>query len=277
MAPILYKGTELATAYFGNESASPALSSLVTNGLILNLDAGNPKSYTSGSTTIFDLSGNGNNGTLQNGVVYVPDNNGALEFPSGGFYATASTGIYNNIRVDDSSTLDTMGSGITVEMWINPQIQRQTGFNRSNTLFSKRAGSTDGMLGLFTTGLNTTPAQITFRFGTSPPGGQNVAIWNHAMVTGSWQQLVCATGGANDSSVGTTIYKDGVPRVNLSYSGSFTNINNNANLLIGDINPATANLFAYQGLYGIFRIYNRKLTNDEVKQNFDTFRHRYGI
>jgi hypothetical protein len=37
---------------------------IITNGLVLNLDAGNPASYSGSGTTWTDLSGNGNNGTL---------------------------------------------------------------------------------------------------------------------------------------------------------------------------------------------------------------------
>jgi hypothetical protein len=51
--------------------------SIVTDGLVLCLDAGNPKSYPGSGTTWTDLSGNGNNGTLVNGVGY---SNGALSF-----------------------------------------------------------------------------------------------------------------------------------------------------------------------------------------------------
>jgi hypothetical protein len=53
---------------------------IVTNGLVLLLDAGNPASYPGSGTTWFDLSGNGNNGTLVNGVGYNSDNGGSLVF-----------------------------------------------------------------------------------------------------------------------------------------------------------------------------------------------------
>ena len=39
-------------------------SKIVTDGLVLCLDAGNSKSYPGSGTTWTDLSGNGNNGTL---------------------------------------------------------------------------------------------------------------------------------------------------------------------------------------------------------------------
>jgi hypothetical protein len=54
--------------------------SIVTDGLVLCLDAGNPKSYPGSGTTWTDLSGNGNNGTLVNGVGYSGDNLGSLSF-----------------------------------------------------------------------------------------------------------------------------------------------------------------------------------------------------
>jgi hypothetical protein len=53
---------------------------LVTDGLVLCLDAANPKSYPGSGTTWTDLSGNGNNGTLVNGVGYNSSNGGSLSF-----------------------------------------------------------------------------------------------------------------------------------------------------------------------------------------------------
>ena len=54
--------------------------SIVTNGLVLCLDAANSKSYPGSGTTWTDLSGRGNNGTLVNGVGYNSGNLGSLVF-----------------------------------------------------------------------------------------------------------------------------------------------------------------------------------------------------
>lgn len=45
-------------------------SNIVTDGLILSLDAANPKSYPGSGTTWEDVSGNNNNGTLTNGPTF---------------------------------------------------------------------------------------------------------------------------------------------------------------------------------------------------------------
>jgi hypothetical protein len=51
---------------------------LSTNGLVMCLDAGNVKSFVSGSTIMFDLSGFGNTGSLVNGPIYTSSFGGGI-------------------------------------------------------------------------------------------------------------------------------------------------------------------------------------------------------
>jgi hypothetical protein len=60
--------------------------SVVTDGLVLNLDAGLPASYPGSGTTWFDLSGSGNDGTLTNGPTYSSSNGGSLVFDGSNDY-----------------------------------------------------------------------------------------------------------------------------------------------------------------------------------------------
>jgi hypothetical protein len=53
---------------------------IVESGLVLALDASDPRSYGGSETTWFDRSGNGNNRTLVNGPVYSTLNKGAFTF-----------------------------------------------------------------------------------------------------------------------------------------------------------------------------------------------------
>jgi hypothetical protein len=52
----------------------------VTDGLVMCLDAGFTPSYPGSGTTIYDISGNGNHGTLYNGVGYSTNSGGVLTF-----------------------------------------------------------------------------------------------------------------------------------------------------------------------------------------------------
>jgi hypothetical protein len=63
---------------------------IVTDGLILSLDASDRNSYASGSATWTDLSGNSNNGTLQNSPTYSSSSNGGITFLSTGQYTSTN-------------------------------------------------------------------------------------------------------------------------------------------------------------------------------------------
>ena len=53
---------------------------IIQDGLVVALDAANPKSYPGSGTTWFDISGNGNNGTLTNGPTFSSSNQGSIVF-----------------------------------------------------------------------------------------------------------------------------------------------------------------------------------------------------
>ena len=55
---------------------------IVTDGLVLCLDAAIGKSYPGSGTTWYDLSGNGNNVSLINGPVFNTNNKGSFVFDS---------------------------------------------------------------------------------------------------------------------------------------------------------------------------------------------------
>ena len=83
-------------------------SELVTDGLVLNLDAGDPRSYPGSGTTWTDLSGNGNNGTFGASTAaptYNNANGGSLLFDGTNDYVSLGT--------------PSIGTGkITVNAWI---------------------------------------------------------------------------------------------------------------------------------------------------------------
>jgi hypothetical protein len=72
------------------KGAATATTSLtvITNGLVLNLDAGNSASYTGTGTTWTDLSGSANNGTLINSPTYNSSNGGYFNFNGSTQYVT---------------------------------------------------------------------------------------------------------------------------------------------------------------------------------------------
>ena len=64
---------------------------IVTNGLVMYLDAANPKSYPTTGTAWYDRSGNGNTGTLTNGPTFNSGNNGSIVFDGIDDYVSLSS------------------------------------------------------------------------------------------------------------------------------------------------------------------------------------------
>ncbi len=69
---------------------------IVTNGLVLHLDAANTKSYSGSGTTWTDLSGNGNNGTLTNGPTFDSANYGSVVHDGVDDYIVGNTPVTGN-------------------------------------------------------------------------------------------------------------------------------------------------------------------------------------
>ena len=218
---------------------------IVTDGLVLNLDAGDYASYPRSGTTWYDLSGGGNNGTLTNGPTYDSANKGSIVFDGANDYITIpqETGEFSN-------------SSMTVEFWIKPHTIAVGG----NVITMDRT-TFDGNTGI----------EIFFL------GGQNGII----SVRGSGATRIDSTGTAtlnewNFVSVvysGTTayIYINGV----FDSSGSVQSVNTtNYDFHIG-IFPTLG--YYYDGNIATFSIYNRALSSTEITQNFNALRGRYGI
>ena len=82
---------------------------IIRDELVAYYDATNPKSYSGFGNTVYDLSGNGRNGTLTNGVAYSSNNRGYFIFDGTNDYIDCSS-IPSTFWVDNSWS---------VAIWIN--------------------------------------------------------------------------------------------------------------------------------------------------------------
>jgi hypothetical protein len=83
---------------------------IVTDGLVLCLDAANKRSYPGSGTTWIDKVG-GNNGTLTNGPTFSSDNGGSLVFDGANDYVTCGA---------KSEFEFTTGDSISTSCWVKP-------------------------------------------------------------------------------------------------------------------------------------------------------------
>lgn len=224
---------------------------IVTNGLILNLDAGFDPSYPSTGTTWYDIGGNAYNGTLTNGPTYNSANSGSIFFDGTDDQAPVSSATFNNI-------LNSL-SAITVQTWIKPPtspkqyggyISRQTSAVSNYTGFSLRQNNlNNGAIEWFGFGSN-----VNMITGSVTPN-----VWN--LATATWNGTVM-TLYINGSQASTRTNSTNV----MSASGQTFTI---GKLSYGNF-PQTFDMASVQ-------IYNRALTAAEVLQNYNAQKSRFGL
>jgi hypothetical protein len=178
---------------------------IVTDGLVLSLDAANTKSYQSGSTTWFDRSGRGNNGTLVNGPTFDSANGGYIR----------CDGTNDFIEVSDNSLLDFGSGNFTVEYWFRKLTTTVAygniwGPNKWNTGALRGTNEWSLDIGNGTSG-NGNIYSFTVEVGTTfySTGGSS-----ETLALNTWYQIV---GIRNGGSLQT--YIDGVLKQNVSPSG----------------------------------------------------------
>jgi hypothetical protein len=218
------------------------------NGLILYYDAENAGSY-SGGNTVFDISGNSNHGTISLG--YAPatvpalGTNKVIRFP-----ATENTKIDFNANELTATT-------ITVEMWAIAYTFASGmffGFNVHDVWTSS------GFLG--------------YNTGQGDVYGISNSRINSLNVTGRWTHYVFVM------TVGdyrrNKIYVNGVSESLTQQTGQQLGSNANFNSGVGRIG-GWRNDNNYQQVMdlGVFKIYNRELTQAEITTNYNEKRVQY--
>ena len=236
---------------------------VVTNGLVLSLDAGDRNSYVSGSTTWFDLAGV-NDFTLYNGVGFTSSFNGSLVLDGVNDYC------YRNYP----SNFPTSSQLITISTWFNQSAavantQGMEVFGIGNN------GGSGARLGVW---LNA-PSQIPFITGSIGIEGINCGkFYSGSIVTpGTWVNLTATLTGSKVDDI--ILYLNGQPLTNtFSQSGSITvNLNSGTSYLAVGTIPGATSAHMYRGNIGPIHVYNRALSASEVQQNYNALKGRFGL
>jgi hypothetical protein len=217
-------------------------SSIVTNGLLLNLDASNSASYPGTGTSWFDLSGNGRTMTLYNSPTFVSSGPKYFDFDG----------------VNDYSQLTNNGLGTgaliphTLEMWawfdiFGPNrwwlaVIAQFGQGSNHWIGSSQTGTQFGAW--------SAPCQ------RSP----------NLLGVGQWLHLVTTFDGTNLIAYVNNVAGDACIASGFNFSST--------DLTFGLRLGGEAH---FDGRIGTARLYNRGLTPAEVSNNFSAERSRFGV
>jgi hypothetical protein len=230
---------------------------IITENLVLCLDAGNPKSYPGSGTTWTDLSGRGNTGTLTNGPTYNSANGGSIVFD----------GVNDYALVTNPTTLQ--NQNFTISTWVNPGTQNTAIISIID--FEHVVGN--GWVLQSEDATTNRYYYFAWYDGTQfqPTGAGGFGVGKGIQITTSvWQNIVYSKSGT--SLLG---YING----NQVYTGTASNSNvnylSNRNLQIGSGTGGGARFLT--GRIPQASIYNRALSASEVSQNFNALRSRFSI
>ena len=212
------------------------------DGLVMYLDAGNTKSYLSGSSTWNDLSGNGYNGTLTNGPTFTNSFGGGIVFDGIDDYVTISNPLNQSNLTQEWTVngwlslasspsnnaqylVEGLNSGVAADWYsVAPLLYLNGGANDYYRYGSGGSYINGGIINL------------TFRFKNS--SGERILTKNGVDISGS---------GPNNTS---------------------TPSGQSANFRIG---------YTMKGNIHFLQIYNRKLTDAEILQNYNATKNRFGL
>jgi len=226
---------------------------LITDGLVLCLDAGNTKSYPGSGTTWFDLSGTGNNGTLQASPTFDSTIPSRFTFAAASSQYVSTTTQYSNPQ--------TFSIGVI--------------FKTTTTAAKKLIGLENTQTGTSTTSWDRHLYVHTdgyLKFGVFRSGGY-IAATTYSVADGAWRYAV---GTFSDGIA--KLYVNGQYVNEVNAGGSIENYNGWWRIgayKLGGVWGGSDGY--YNGDIAIAHVYSKALTENEIRQNFNALRGRFGI
>ena len=227
-----------------------AFGKIVTNGLVLALDAADKNSYVSGSATWNDVSGNGNGGAIL-GPTYTSSNGSALFFPSA-----------SNAYVSGS----------------NPNLPSgNSAFTKSAWVFSGYKGTSTSHPNIISWGANSTNNKNGFSLQTDASNNAQLLHWFYA------NDYTCSINDITNTWANVTVtynpptlifYVNAVSQSTQTVIGT-PNVTGNTQLEIGRFGTSTQ--YNFSGSIAKVQVYNRALTASEIQQNYNAQKSRFSL
>jgi len=230
---------------------------IVTDGLVFYVDAANPNSYVSGSTTVDSLVSNVT-GSLSNDTDFSTDNQGVWVFD----------GVDDNITTPYNDILDI--TSITIQCWLN-----LTGAQQLYPTVFGRAGGGSAAYKIRTYGgvgsdIGLQIYDSTYRQGPKLTTGVSGKDLNY----GEWNFLSFSYDYNSIDGQRFKVYLNGVlDSQSTTGVGTIVNTSQTMEFMESDFD-SNSNL---AGSLGPCNIYNRELTSTEVLQNYNALKGRFGL
>jgi hypothetical protein len=248
---------------------------IITDGLVFCLDYANTKSYISGSgTSVADVLDNVPNLTLNN---YPSTGDSFNTLLKGSTRTSTSVNTQTNVsNIDNSSpiTFNASGSGASTEFSLECIFQpsafaASTYFGLENVLIAKGGFSTLNYL------MQINASQLTFCH-RSPNEGLLYTDFSTTFTAGNVYHTVLTVTDSQASQGNVRGYNNGEYLGETSLSGDPIQPDDDASdPLFCPAGGGTNNYMNFLGTYYTCRIYNKRLTSNEVLQNYNALKSRF--
>ena len=235
---------------------------LIQNGLVLCLDAANTKSYPGSGTVWTDLSGNRYDGTLTNGPTFSSANGGSIVFDgTNDFVRTTNVDLTNTNK-------------ITLQFWCKLISYPST----VRVLMELcNAGS---RYQLTTVGFILTYADDFFSGSPISANlngnvGVNSSNFSSTLVNNLAWHNWCVIYDKSQTNPETSLYIDGIQSTSIGNLYTANNTNNFGSIPL-HIGGRSGTLSAQVNIANVL-LYNKRLTIDEILQNYDSTKSRFGL
>lgn len=237
---------------YASYASSGGGSSIVTQNLVLNLDAGDNSSYGGSGTTWTDLSGQNNNGTLINGVTYNSGDGGYLIFD----------GTNDRVSLPVGSDFAYGTGDFTIETWFN--VTGTSPQTWGEVVFSQTISGQNYFV-VSASAQNPVQKKPRFTYGT---GGGTPITSSTTYTENQWYHYVITRNGTT-----LTIYLNNSVVATATVSFNFSNTT-----YVPTIGAYShSNTLNLDGKISIVRVYKGKgFSVSDVTQNFDAVKSRYG-
>jgi len=216
---------------------------MIASGLVLDIDAGNPASYSGSGTTWIDLSGNNNNGTIVNSPTYTSA--GPSSYFSFGSGPSQRTSFTYQTPIQSAST------AFTWDIWVYP-VANQDGY----VLMGYRGTTPLEFYKITTQKFEMYPAEIFY-----------------LLPLNVWQNVTAVYDGSQSGTNNMKLYVNGA-NLGLRDSDQPTFKTSAMPFYVGG--DPTAGEYATARINRV-AVYNRALSQTEITKNFNTFRGRFNL
>lgn len=224
---------------------------IVTDGLVLYLDAGNPESYSGSGTDWFNLVSPLESGSLIADSSFISENIGVIQFDGTDDYIEPSSTILTNSFLQ---------ANWTISFWVKWDIINTTNLSTDDRHLLTHGNESTRQ------GLHLTQRNTRIHFGLYSDDYQGTTL----LQTNTWYNVVFTL---DNTSYDQQIFLNGNLDATFTAGGAYTGGTNSARIYgkaLSFGNPLS-------GSSGVCMAYDRVLTEQEVLQNYNALRGRFGI